>query len=128
MIRQKVGQLFRLRPLPTFYTRDGNRLPFRDDLWVLRLASEAEAEFKNRQTGISFKIELANLKEIRIPDYFILNCEITVKGETATLMCRKRLEEEFVRRGRPFRRCQRATEDSVWRRQGRFRNITVEMC
>jgi hypothetical protein len=100
VIRQKVGQLFRLRPLPTFYTRDGNRLPFRDDLWVLRLASETEAEFKNRQTGISFKIELANLKEIRIPDYFILNCEITVKGETATLMCRKRLEEEFVRRGR----------------------------
>ena len=101
MIRQKVGQPFRLRPLPTSYTRDGNRLPFRDDFWVLRHVSEAEAEFKNRQTGVVFRIELANLKEIRIPDYFILNGDITVRGETATFVSRKSHDEEFVRRRKP---------------------------
>jgi hypothetical protein len=113
VVRQKVGQPFRLRPLPTFYTRDGNRLPFRDDFWVLRHVSETEAEFKNRQTGVAFKIELANLKEIRIPDYFILNCEIAVKGETATLICRKRFDEEFVRRGKP-------SEDTSMRQKTQF--------
>ena len=114
VIRQKVGQPFRLRPLPTSYTRDGNRLPFRDDFWVLRHVSEAEAEFKNRQTGVVFRIELANLKEIRIPDYFILNGDITVRGETATFVSRKSHDEEFVRRRKP-------AEEMSTRQETRFR-------
>src|SRR5688500_5209629 len=100
LIRQKMGQSFRLRPLPSFYTRDGARLPFRDDLWVLRHVSEDGAEFKNRQTGVAFKIDLEDLEEIRIPDYFILNCDITVTGEKATLVSRKQPDEDLVRRVR----------------------------
>ena len=98
VVRQKVGECFRLRPLPSFYTRDGDRLPFRDDLWVLRHVSDDEAEFKNRQTGVAFRIDLADLVEIRIPDYCILNCDITVKGEKATLINRKQPDPELLRR------------------------------
>ena len=114
VIREKLGQLFRLRPLPTFYTRDGHRLPFRDDFGVLRHVSEPQAEFKNRRTGVAFTIELADLKEIRIPDYFILNCDITVRAGTATLVSRKSSEEEFVRRRKP-------AEDLSTRQDAQFR-------
>jgi hypothetical protein len=112
-VRQKLGQPFRLRPLPSFFTREGNRLPFRDDFWVLRHVSDAEAEFKNRQTGVVFSIELANLKEIRIPDYFILNGDITVRGGTATFVSRKSPDEEFMRRRKP-------AEDMSTRQQTHF--------
>jgi hypothetical protein len=100
VIRQKIGQSFRLRPLPSFYTRDGDRLPFRDDLWILRHVSEDQAEFKTRQTGVAFKIELADLEEIRIPDYLIINCDITVTGDKATLVSRKQPDDELIRRVR----------------------------
>ena len=98
VIRQKIGQSFRLRPLPSFYGRDGARLPFRDDLWVLRHVSEEQAEFRNRQTGVAFRIDLEDLEEIRIPDYLILNCDITVTGDKATLVNRKQPDEELIRR------------------------------
>jgi hypothetical protein len=114
VIRQKVGQPFRLRPLPSTYARDGNRLPFRDDFWVLRHVADAEAEFRNRQSGVVFKIGLVDLKEIRIPDYFILNGDITVREETATFVSRKSPDEEFVRRGRP-------SEDMSARQDAQFR-------
>ena len=100
VIRQKVGQSFRLRPLPSFYSRDGARLPFRDDLWVLRHVSDEEAEFRNRQTGVAFRIKLEDLEEIRIPDYLIINCDITVTGDKATLASRKQPDEELIRRVR----------------------------
>jgi hypothetical protein len=100
VVRQKVGQSFRLRPLPSFYTKDGDRLPFRDDLWVLRHVSEDTAEFKDRQTGIAFRIGLTDLEEIRIPDYLIINCDITVIGQKATLISRKEPDPELLRRVR----------------------------
>lgn len=89
VIRQKVGQAFRLRPLPSFYGKDGTRLPFRDDLWILRRISDHQAKFRNRQTDVMFKINLADVDEIRIPDYLIINCDITVMGDGATLVSRK---------------------------------------
>src|SRR3982751_5898791 len=98
VIRQKIGQSFKVRPLPTFYTTDGSRLPFRDDFWVLRHVSDAEVEFRNRRIGVAFKIGLMDLKEIRIPDYFILNCDITLEGKAVTVMSRKSPNEEIVRR------------------------------
>jgi hypothetical protein len=100
VIRQKIGQSFRLRPLPSFYSRDGARLPFRDDLWVLRHVSDGEAEFRNRQTGVAFRIKLEELEEIRIPDYLIINSDITVTGDKATLVSRKQPDEELIRRVR----------------------------
>jgi hypothetical protein len=99
-VRQKIGQWFRLRPLPSFYNREGIRLPFRDDLWTLRHVSDDEAEFRNRGTGVVFRIDLADLEEIRIPDYLIVNCDITVTGEKATLVSRKQPDEELIRRVR----------------------------
>jgi hypothetical protein len=100
VIRQKLGQSFRLRPLPSFYSREGARLPFRDDLWVLRHVSDEEAEFRNRQTGVAFRIKLKDVEEIRIPDYLIINCDITVTGDKATLVGRKQPDEELIRRVR----------------------------
>jgi hypothetical protein len=100
VIRQKLGQSFRLRPLPSFYSKDGARLPFRDDLWVLRHVLDDEAEFRNRQTGVAFRIKLEDLEEIRIPDYLILNCDITVTGDKAVLVSRKQPDEELIRRVR----------------------------
>ena len=98
VIRRKEGKSFRLRPLPSFYTRDGARLPFRDDLWVLRQVSEDGAEFRNRQTGVAFRIDLEDLEEIRIPDYLIINCDLTVTGDKATMVSRKQPDEELIRR------------------------------
>jgi hypothetical protein len=98
VVRQKIGQFFRLRPLPSFYSRNGARLPFRDDLWVLRHVSDEHAEFRNRQIGVAFRIDLEDLEEIRIPDYLIMNCDIIVTGEKATLVSRKRPDEELIRR------------------------------
>jgi hypothetical protein len=100
VIKQKLGQSFRLRPLPSFYSREGARLPFRDDLWVLRHVSDEAAEFRNRQTGVAFRIKLEDLEEIRIPDYLIINCDITVTGDKATLGSRKQPDEELIRRVR----------------------------
>jgi hypothetical protein len=100
VVRQKIGQAFRLRPLPSFYSQEGERLPFRDDLWVLRHVSDNQAEFKNRQTGVAFRIDLADLEEIRVPDYLIINCDITVTGEKATLINHKQPDEELLRRAR----------------------------
>jgi hypothetical protein len=100
LIRQKMGQAFRLRPLPSFYSKDGDRLPFRDDLWVLRHVSDEEADFRNRQTGVAFRIKLEDLEEIRIPDYLIINCDITVTGDKATLVSRKEPDPELLRRVR----------------------------
>jgi hypothetical protein len=100
VIKQKLGQSFRLRPLPSFYSKDRARLPFRDDLWVLRQVSDEEAEFRNRQTGVAFRIKLEDLEEIRIPDYLIINCDITVTGDKATLVSRKQPDEELIRRVR----------------------------
>ena len=98
VIRQKVGQSFRLRPLPSFYSREGARLPFRDDLWVLRHVFDKDAEFRNRQSGVAFRIDLEDLVEIRIPDYLILNCDITVTGDKAILVSRKEPDPELLRR------------------------------
>jgi hypothetical protein len=98
VVRQKVGQAFRLRPLPSFYSRDGARLPFRDDLWILRHVSDDQAEFRNRQTGVGFTIYLADLEEIRVPDYLIINCDITVTGDKAALTSRKQPDDELIRR------------------------------
>jgi hypothetical protein len=98
VVRQKIGQFFRLRPLPSFYSRNGARLPFRDDLWVLRHVSDEHAEFRNRQIGVAFRIDLEDLEEIRIPDYLIMNCDIIVTGEKATLVSRKQPDEELIRR------------------------------
>jgi hypothetical protein len=100
VIRQKIGQAFRLRPLPSFYNREGIRLPFRDDLWMLRHVSDDKAEFRNRHTGVAFLIDLADLEEIRIPDYLIIHCDITVTGDKATLVSRKQPDEELIRRVR----------------------------
>jgi hypothetical protein len=100
VIRQKIGQSFRLRPLPSFYSKDGVRLPFRDDLWVLRHVSDEEAEFRNRHTGVAFRIKLEDVEEIRIPDYLIINCDITVTGDKAALVSRKQPDEELIRRVR----------------------------
>lgn len=100
LIRQKTGQAFRLRPLPSFYSKGGDRLPFRDDLWVLRHVSDEEAEFRNRQTGVAFRIKLEDVEEIRIPDYLIINCDITVTGDKAILVSRKEPDPELLRRVR----------------------------
>jgi hypothetical protein len=99
-LRQKVGQSFRLRPLPSFYAKDGARLPFRDDLWILRHVSDDQAEIKNRHTGVAFRVNLVDVEEIRIPDYLIINCDITVTGDKITLVTRKQPDEELIRRVR----------------------------
>ena len=115
-IRQKVGQAFRLRPLPSFYSKDGARLPFRDDLWVLRHVSDEEAEFRNRHSGVAFRIKLEDLEEIRIPDYLILNCDLTVAGDKATLVSRKPPDEELLRRVQRPVDTGRRQSDASWRR------------
>ena len=116
VVRQKIGQAFRLRPLPSFYNREGARLPFRDDLWVLRQVSEDGAEFKNQQTGVVFRINLADLEEIRIPDYLILNCDITITGDKAILVSRKQPDDESLRRVKRPEDTGRRQSDASWRR------------
>jgi len=98
---RKVRGTFQVAP--TTYFLHQRWAPSAVSWWFLGLrhVSEAQAEFKNRQTGVAFTIELADLKEIRIPDYFILNCDITVRAGTATLVSRKSSEEEFVKRRKP---------------------------
>jgi hypothetical protein len=69
-------------------------------IWVLRHVSDAEAEFRNQQTGVAFRINLEDLEEIRIPDYLIIHCDITVTVEKATLVSRKQPDAELLRRVR----------------------------
>jgi hypothetical protein len=116
VLRQKIGQAFRLRPLPSFYNREGARLPFWDDLWMLRHVSDDEAEFRNRHTGVAFRIELADLEEIRIPDYLIIHCDITITGDKAALVSRKQLDDESIRRVKRPEDTGRRESDASWRR------------
>jgi hypothetical protein len=83
---------------------------------MLRHVSDDEAEFRNRHTGVAFRIELEDLEEIRIPDYLIIHCDITITGDKATLVSRKQPDDESIRRVKRPEDTGRRERDASWRR------------
>jgi len=96
-LSKQIGQLFRLRPLPFRVEEDGERLPPIDDQWRLEAVHSAPTRVRlvNLATYHALDLEWDNILERRSPDFLLLRCQLTIRGNA--------VEIEPIHRGAPVR-------------------------
>lgn len=75
----------KLRPIARRLTPDGRELPSIDDDWMLRAVQDGLAELENLRTGHLLRLGYDNIREFRTPNFLLLRCQITLKGNSALI-------------------------------------------
>jgi hypothetical protein len=83
-LKKDVGKLFRIRPLPLHGHFTGQLDP-RDDKWSLDGVARQQIKITNLSTGHSIELGLDNVREFRSPDFLILHCQLTLKGNAVNI-------------------------------------------
>lgn len=76
-----TGKEFRTRPGAIRMTEGGQRLEQRDETWLVGDVSDIAATISNVSTGQIYELGLDNIREFRTPDFLLLRCQLTIKGE-----------------------------------------------
>src|SRR5574341_1474183 len=76
------GKELRIRPIAIQMTDAGERLAQEDDKWLVSDVSDTFARMSNVRTGHVWDLGLDNVREFRTPDFLLLQCQLTLKGQS----------------------------------------------
>ena len=76
-----IGKEFRIRPKAVQATASGDRLPEEDARWLVRNVSDDAVTILKAGTDLTTELGLDNVREFRSPDYLLLRCQLTIRGD-----------------------------------------------
>lgn len=93
---KNVSQQVRLRPMPWRIDRRGQRLPDRDDTWILDAVEDSPARVRVHNIATGHTVELAsdNVAEWRSPGFLLLRCQLILRPHAVDI--------EPIQRGSPL--------------------------
>lgn len=86
-LKKRLGDAFRLRPLPIRIDGSGQTIPSSDDKWRFDqlLESPQRIRLVNIHTEHFIELQPDNVREYRSPDFLLLRCQLIVRGNAIAI-------------------------------------------